>query len=192
MGFIDILVHASIFPIRFAPKIDIRKWPVLGWYLGISRPVWIDRSSPQKSADVVKQFRATMEHGIPMLVYPEGTSTSGKDGLLPFKSTPFEAVASEKQNFPILPILTFYRDGDDGQSVAWYGDMLLVPHFIRILGYKRVEADIYLLPVIIPEKRSRKELALHVHEVMEREYWRIKKERDYGAEHVADNETVMV
>lgn len=29
-GYLDILTHAAIFPIRFAPKMEMRKWPVLG------------------------------------------------------------------------------------------------------------------------------------------------------------------
>lgn len=173
MGYLDILVHASIFPIRFTPKSEIRNWPGLGWYLGISRPIWIDRSSRQKSIDVIKQFQDTMKHGIPLLVYPEGTSTDGESGIRTFKSSPFEAVA--ESDYPILPIVTCYKRMQDGVTTAWFGDMTLLPHLWRILGYKSIDVEVHLLPQIKGEGRSRKELAEHVHSLMNKEYWNIKK-----------------
>jgi 1-acyl-sn-glycerol-3-phosphate acyltransferase len=172
MGYLDILVHAAIFPIRFTPKIDIRNWPGLGWYLGISRPIWIDRSSRQKSIDVLKQFQDTMKHGIPLLVYPEGTSTDGEGGIRTFKSTPFEVIA--ESDYPILPIITYYRRTEDGQQAAWFGDMTLLPHLWRILGYKSINVEVHILPQIKGEGRPRKDLAEYVHNLMEKEYWNIK------------------
>jgi len=176
-GYLDIFSHASVFPIRFAPKSDIRSWPLLGWYLGISRPIWVNRTSRQKSSDLLHQFCETMEHHIPLIIYPEGTSTDGKHGILPFKSTPFEAIATT--NLPLLPIITVYDDPPDGRSLAWFGKDALVPHIVRVFGYPEIRVNIYVLPVIYPEGRSRKELAAHVHEVMERRYWEIMAERGF-------------
>jgi 1-acyl-sn-glycerol-3-phosphate acyltransferase len=179
MGYLDILVHGSIFPIRFTPKIDIRYWPILGWYLGISRPLWIDRSSKQKSIDAFEQILATMKHGIPLLVYPEGTSTDGENGIKTFKSTPFEAVAAS--DFPILPVVTYYEPMEDGLPVAWFGDMTLMPHLWRILGYKSINVEVHILPQVKCEGRSRKELAAYVHDLMEKEYWNIKQRQQEKA-----------
>lgn len=173
MGYLDILVHASVFPIRFTPKADIRKWPFLGWYLGISRPIWIDRGSKHKSAEVLDQFLNTMKHGIPLLVYPEGTSTDGENGVLPFKSATFGAV--EGCDYPIIPVVTCYDRLEDGQTTAWFGDMTLLPHLWRILGYKSINAEVHILTPVKVEGRSRKELAGQVHDLIEKEYWLIKK-----------------
>ena len=46
-GYLDIVAHASIFRIRFAPKKEIRSWPFLGFMISLNRPVWIDRKSRQ-------------------------------------------------------------------------------------------------------------------------------------------------
>jgi 1-acyl-sn-glycerol-3-phosphate acyltransferase len=173
MGYLDILVHGAIFPIRFTPKIDIKNWPILGWYLGISRPLWIDRRSKQKSIDAFEQIMDTMKHGIPLLVYPEGTSTDGENGILTFKSTPFQAIA--ESDYPLLPIITYYEPMEDGLPVAWFGDMTLMPHLWRILGYKSINVEVHILHPIKAEGRSRKELAEYVHNLLEKEYWNIKK-----------------
>lgn len=172
VGLLDIPIHASIFPIRFAARGDLRHWPLFGWYLRVSRSVWIDRSSTQKSLQVAEQFKQTMEHDIPLLVYPEGTSSSGNEGLLPFKSTPFEAAIDG--NFPILPVLSFFREVDNDRIVAWYGDMSLLPHCLRLIGYRCIEVDIHILPIIYPKNRTRKAIAKATHELMEAEYWKIK------------------
>ena len=80
LGYLDILAHGSVFNLRFAPKAEIRKWPFFGWLTALGCPVWIDRRNPRMSACYAEEFKATMEHGISMLVYPEGTSTDGKHG----------------------------------------------------------------------------------------------------------------
>lgn len=174
LGYLDIVAHASVFRIRFAPKKEIRSWPLLGFMISLNRPVWIDRKSRQKSKEAADEMAATMQNGVAMLVYPEGTSTDGEHGLLPFKSTPFEAAA--ELALPIQPTLLFYEGvPKQTEPLAWYGDQELLPHVWRILGLKEIKMRVYVLPVVYPEPgEDRKALALRVHDLMEREYWRVK------------------
>ena len=173
-GYLDILTHAAIFPIRFAPKMEMRKWPVLGPFVAQSRPIWINRTSRQKSKEAADEMIATLEHKINLLVYPAGTSTDGEHGLLPFKSTPFEAAV--EAGCRIQPLLTFFSSGDpNAYPLAWFGHAALFPHIWRILGLSHVKADVYILPVVEPVPgENRKELAARVHELMCAEYKRIK------------------
>ncbi len=171
-GYLDILVCASLFPIRFAPKKEIKSWPLLGWYLGISRPVWVDRKNPAGSKKVMEDFRDTMKHGIPLLVYPEGTSSDGVTALLPFKSTPFEAVC--ETGYPILPILIYYHTLDDGTRVGWHGTQKLMPNVWHMLEVPRIKADVYVLPQIKPQPgESRKDLSRKAYELMNTAYLEI-------------------
>lgn len=172
-GYIDILVHAGIWPIRFAAKNSIRHWPFIGWFVSFGHPIWIDRTSRVKSKIAAKELKDSMAHGLLLLVYPEGTSTSGIDGILPFKSTPFEAAA--EGNYWIQPSIIRYRDTPDGEAIAWYEDMLLLPHLWRILGYKKIYAEVTIMEPFRPEGRNRKELAKFTHEKMEEEYKKIFK-----------------
>ena len=174
MGYVDVFVHAAVFGLRFAPKIEMKSWPFIGFMTGLSRPVWIDRSSRQKSKISAEAMADTMRGGIPMIVYAEGTTTDGQHGLLPFKSTPFEAVA--EAGLPILPILTFYDPVKGGKfSMAWSGSDKLLPHVWRVLGLKESRAEVFVLEQVTPlPGEDRKELARRVHDLMEREYWRIK------------------
>lgn len=173
-GYLDIPVHASVFALRFAPKAEMRRWPFLGWLVGLNRPIWIDRSSRQKSRLVADEIAATLSNHISMVVYPEGTSTDGKHGLLPFKSTPFEAAVAS--GAPIQPVLTFLRsEPETDKPLAWFGSARLMPHLWRVLGLRKLVADVYLLKVVTPERdEARKELAERVWQSMNEEYWRIR------------------
>ena len=164
-GYIDILVSASVFALRFAPKVQIRSWPFLGWFVSMNFPIWIDRESRAKSAEVATELEWTLQEKLSMLVYPEGTSTDGS-GLLPFKSTPFEPVV--KLQLPVLPILIRYVETPDRYPLAWYGDFSFLPHVGCLIGRKRIDATMEILPAVRPEPgESRKELANRIHAIMD-------------------------
>lgn len=171
-GYLDILIEAAAFPIRFMPKKDIQKWPFLGWYLGLSMPIWVNRKSKQQSLEVMKACRDTLLNGINVLIYPEGTTTDGKSGILPFKSTAFEAVCHH--DIPILPVLVLYYPHQDGFQSQWFGDDRLIPHVWQIIGYRRTVIEIHILPKVRPQGENRKELAVRIHNLMEKTYNQLK------------------
>jgi len=111
-----------------------------------------------------------MKHGMYLVVYPEGTSSDGKKGILPFKSTPFAAAAEE--GALIFPAIIRYAEPAGEPSVCWYGDMTLLPHAWHLLQRRRIDAAVRFLEPVASAGRSRRELASHVHGVMEREYAR--------------------
>ncbi len=168
LGYIDIVVHGSLLPMRYSPKADISRWPILGWYIGLSRPIWIDREAKKAARKALRDFAKTMKRGMYMIVYPEGTSSNGKSGILPFRSTSFEAAITG--NLPIIPMLTSYKEAPGGPEICWYGDMKLLPHIWNVLKAPALEARIRFLDPVYPEGRSRKELASYVHGIMDREY----------------------
>jgi len=168
LSYVDIITHGSVFPLRYSPKTDIAKWPFIGWVVGLARPVWIDRKSRQSAKRIVRDFARTIEHGISVIIYPEGTSTDGKSGLLPFRSGPFQTAVDG--DLPVVPILTRYREAPGDPPVCWYGDMTLMPHMWKLLGVPRIEAELRILPPVAPEGRSRKEMASFMHGLMTREY----------------------
>ena len=171
LSYIDIITHGSVLPLRYSPKSDIKSWPVLGWYVGLSRPIWTSRISKRASKKTLRDFAKTVNKGMYLIVYPEGTSTDGKSGILPFKSTPFEAAITV--NAPIIPVLTHYKQRRGEKTICWYGDMTLLPHAWEILGFPSIEAELHFLKAILPEGKERKELTAYVHDLMAREYARL-------------------
>jgi len=164
LGYVDIVVHAAIFPLRFTPSTDVRKMPIVGTVTAMSNALFVDRTSVTSAKKTARNFIKTMRKGMFLIVYPEATSTDGKRGILPFKSTPFDA-ASEG-NMPVIPILTRYKEKPSQPEIPWYGDMTFFPHFWTLLGSRSIEAEVLFLSPIEPGEKSRKELAAYTHEVM--------------------------
>jgi lyso-ornithine lipid O-acyltransferase len=174
LSYVDIVVHASIFPLRFTPSTDVGKMPIVGTVTAMSNALFVDRTSATSAKKTARNFIKTMRKGLFLIVYPEATSTDGKRGILPFKSTPFDA-ASEG-NMPVIPILTRYKEKSSEPEIPWYGDMTFFPHFWTLLGSKSIEAEVLFLDPIEPGEKSRKELAAYTHEVMSKtwEEWNKK------------------
>lgn len=169
-SYLDIIVAGSAAPVRFMPKVEISRWPFLGSYLGTSRPLWVDRNSPVKAKKLIDDMLESIRENVPLIVYPEGTTGDGSK-LKPFKSTAFQAVIDG--GIAILPNLTVYRCSE--MNPAWYGDMTLLPHVWQILGLRRLDIDLYLLPPVFPEPgEDRKALADRVGRSMAEEYLKRK------------------
>lgn len=174
LGYLDILAHGSLFPIRFTPKAEIKKWFFLGPLVALGNPVWIDRRARIKSAHYAEIFRETMLNGVSLLVYPEGTSSDGKHGLLPFKSTVFAALPESGK---IVPMVIFYRETPaDSAPAAWFGDISFPAHVWGVLGLKEIKIDVFIMPEM--EKmpgEERKGLANRVRDAMQKEYYQHEK-----------------
>lgn len=169
LGYLDILAHASNFRLRFTPNDGIKHWFLVGQLVGLSFPVWIDRRNRRKAAEYAEIFKETMDNRVSLLVYPEGTTTDGKHGFLPFKSTVFANIPADR---PILPMVLFYRETpENGGSAAWFDDTAFPVHVWRVLALKEVRIDLYLLPVMFASAgEERKELASRIREAMIEEY----------------------
>jgi len=136
----------------------------------MSRPIWVNRSSRQASVRTMNEFLETLKLGMSVVVFPEGTSSDGKHGVLPLKSTPFESAVVG--GYMVNPVLIRYEEDNDG-TVCWYGDMTFLPHVWSVLGRRRICAHVHILPQISSVGLSRKDLAKKTHEMMNVEYTRI-------------------
>ena len=164
VSYLDIFVHASLFKVRFAPKIEMKRWPLVGVMTAFSNPVWIDRVHRSRSADSEREMREALLGVMPLLVYPEGTNSDGT-GLLPFKSTVFEAVL--QSGVGIRPMVSHYSPAPDGTQIPWVGHSGFLPHLLRVLGLKDIYCKVYIMDTVVPGACGRKELALQLHDSMQ-------------------------
>lgn len=168
-GVLDVLVLASVFRIRFAPKAEMRRWPLLGTMTQCNEPVWIDRSTPRKAKFSAEAMCKTMQSGQAMMVFPEGTTSNGKNGLLPFKSTAFQAALDSGSK--ILPVIIEYEEQYRTQ-IQWCGQTAFAKYLWGVLGLKKTCVTLYIMDTVTPrENEERKDLAARVYAIMD-EKWR--------------------
>lgn len=86
LTFIDILVHGALHPCVFVSKEEVRNIPLAGWMSMMAGTIYVARGrggSAGKAAEVMaKGFR----DGLPVVFFPEGTTGTGEETLLPFRS----------------------------------------------------------------------------------------------------------
>jgi 1-acyl-sn-glycerol-3-phosphate acyltransferase len=117
-----ILAHAPAAPIA---KAEVEGWPVIGpaaRALGVN---FVDRSSIPKRVRVLRRALATLEDGVNVLNFAEGTTTCGAR-LLPFHRGIFGAAILA--GVPVVPIALSYEDRD----LAWTDDATFLPHYWRL------------------------------------------------------------
>jgi 1-acyl-sn-glycerol-3-phosphate acyltransferase len=82
-------------------KRELRRIPLLGYVMELGGFIYVDRQARGSRREALERAVATLESGISLLVFPEGTRS--RDGrLLPFRPGPFSiAIESRK---PIVPV----------------------------------------------------------------------------------------
>ncbi len=65
----------------FISKKEIKKVPIINWWVSSINSVYIDRKSPRSSIEAILKGVQNIKDGIPMFIFPEGTrSKTGKLG----------------------------------------------------------------------------------------------------------------
>lgn len=169
-SYLDILVIGSILPSAFISKKEVASWPLLGLLAQFGGTIFIDRESKAASVKSFQEIKNRLNSGISVIVFPEGTTNNGVT-MRNFKSTFFKIPL--EANTPVLPISLMYSHidrelvtPDTIDTVAWHGDMELLPHLWNVLGRKRIDMRIHFNPVFNNSTKDRKELSLKAFETI--------------------------
>ena len=121
LSYLDILIHSAVMPCAFVSKMEINRWPYFGLAARAGGTLFIDRSSRASVAAVAAEMARRLQLPIPVLLFPEGTSTDGSH-VLPFFPSLFQpAVAG---GVPVTPAAVRYviRGGVPESELCWFGD----------------------------------------------------------------------
>ena len=140
LGYLDILVFGATLPCIFVSKAEVRSWPVFGLLVQFAGTIFLDRRSQSSAAEVTRQIGERLQGGLPILLFPEGTSTDGT-ALLRFHSSLLEAAI--RTSSPIAAAAVSYTAADTKErDLCYYGDDTFLPHLLRTLGRREVFASV--------------------------------------------------
>lgn len=77
----DTAVYASIVSCSMVAKAEVARWPVFGMMARASGALFVDRSSRSSAVLVTQQVAERLNGALPVLFFPEGTSTDGSEVL---------------------------------------------------------------------------------------------------------------
>src|SRR5262245_3069572 len=161
LGYLDVLVLASLAPCVFVSKSEVKHWPVFGWFARLAGTVFVHRARRRETAQTVDQIEAVLHTGVLVVLFPEGTS-SGGERVLPFKSSFFEPATRQGHTLTAGLIAYELVDGDASEEVCYWKDMTLVPHLVNLLSKRAISASVAFTE-LRHGSRNRKELARQLH-----------------------------
>lgn len=179
VSYLDIAILTSVRPFLFITSNEMKNTPFLGQLTQLGGSLYTDRKKFTGIKGEIKSFATFLQDGFNVVLFPEATSTDGKE-LRSFKKSLLQ-VAIEAET-PILPICIKYVSCD-GQPISdknrdnlyWYGDMGFLSHFLRLLKTKNTQIEITILnKVAVTAQSDRKALNDDVFEQISSKYYSYK------------------
>jgi 1-acyl-sn-glycerol-3-phosphate acyltransferase len=176
LTYLDILVHAAAAPCVFVSKREVGRWPAFGFFARCGGTIFVDRQSRASANQVVRQIAAVLATGVPVLLFPEGTSTDG-GSVLRFHPTLLEPAV--QQGAEITPAAIGYRArGVAERELCWFDAAPFLPHLLRTMTCEGIVAEVEFYPEG-GAYSDRKTAALELHDKVQA--MRTRMARDAGA-----------
>ena len=158
VSWLDIFVLNAIYPARFVAKAEVRNWPLVGWLCKRSNTIFIERAMRQDAASINRQISLLLEQGVCVGLFPEGTTTDGKQ-VGHFQSALIQPAIDA--GAMLCPIALRYQHENRKQSnaVAFTGDMTLFQSIWRILRSPHFDALLAFTPALATAGENRRVLA---------------------------------
>lgn len=161
LSYLDVLVLAAEGPAVFVAKSDVRDWPVIGKLLENAGTILARRGRRMTANETVRQIREVLAAGVPVILFPEGTSTDGSS-ILPFKPTLLQTALDA--GAPVTPAAISYRttDGNTADDICYWGDDVFFSHLVKLTGLAMIEAQLLIGTAReLPEQRKLAASQLH-------------------------------
>lgn len=143
LSYLDILTYGAACDGVFVSKEEVRHWPLIGPITRWAGSIYIDRRRRGALTAVNTAVTSALQQNLPVVFFPEGTSSDGTS-VLRFHPGLFQAAV--ENNAPIWPVAIAYRINGSTEGVAekvcYWGTMTFAPHLLRFLRLRGVSAEL--------------------------------------------------
>jgi 1-acyl-sn-glycerol-3-phosphate acyltransferase len=122
-------------------KAEVLRWPIVGLAGELIGTIYVHRDQKESRHQAVNAIQQALTEGISIIVFPEGTTTQGRE-TLPFRPRSFQAAAIA--GVPVQPVAFMYAD----PRVAFIGDDTFIPHFFKLFSRKKIYCKIAFGPLL--------------------------------------------
>ena len=145
LSYFDIAALSAAVPSAFVARADVTGWPLFGPMSRWGGAIYVDRSSLASAGAAAEEIRTRLALSIPVVLFPEATSSDGSE-VLRFRSRLFCPAAEVEAPITAAAVSYAFEDGPQG-SVAerescFYGEDELVRHVWKVLELPRFAAYI--------------------------------------------------
>ncbi len=156
LSYLDIVVLSAAMPCFFVAKVEIGGWPFFGRAARSGGTIFIDRGNLKSAQSVARQIaeRLKLPISVPVLLFPEGTSTDGSE-VLRFHSRLIDPAVSSGVPITAVAIRYIVHDGTPERELCWFGDQKFVHHLWKVLGVSGFEAELQFgAPRVYTDRRA--------------------------------------
>ena len=165
LGYLDIIAFAALHRCVFVSKLEIKSWPFLGWMTTMAGTVYVDRGHGGSAARAKSRMQAASDAGLPVVFFPEGTTSNGEtvlkfhSGLLAQAMQDGGAVTAAYVRYRLTeengPGITVAND------VCYWGDVSMLKHIFVLLGLRGIEVEVSFAdaPIKFSEGVARRKMA---------------------------------
>jgi lyso-ornithine lipid O-acyltransferase len=154
LSYLDILILSSAMPCFFVAKAEIDKWPYFGRAARTGGTLFIDRSSLASADKVASQITERLALPVPILFFPEGTSTDGAS-VHRFHTWLFEPAARAGAPVTAASVRYVLADGLQERDLCWFGDAPFLPHLWKTLAASGFNAEVkFGEATVYPNRRT--------------------------------------
>lgn len=160
----DIPLLGMLLPLSFLSKAEVRHWPVAGWLAEKAGTLFIRRGGGD-SQRLREQISAQLGDARPLLIFPEGTTTDGRQ-LRTFHGRLLAGAID--QGVAVQPVaIEYLRNGEADLVAPFIGDDDLVSHLMRLFAEPQGEVCIHLLQPISSVDKERAALAFQAQQAIQ-------------------------
>jgi 1-acyl-sn-glycerol-3-phosphate acyltransferase len=145
LGYLDIIVFAALHPCVFVSKAEVAGYPVVGWMTTMAGTVYVARGHGGSALKARVELEAVLHDGLPVVFFPEGTTSNGK-GMLKFHTGLLAQVRATGGTVTAAHMCYRLGEGNGDATVSddvcYWGDVVLWRHIFRLLGLRGIRAEV--------------------------------------------------
>lgn len=141
LSYLDVLILSAAMPSFFVAKMEISGWPFFGRATGAGGTIFLDRSSLSSAMSVADMMTERLKLPVPLLLFPEGTSTDGSQ-VLRFHSRLIDPATTARAPITCAAVRYVVEDGTPEIELCWYGDESFATHLVKVLGIAGFSAKV--------------------------------------------------
>jgi 1-acyl-sn-glycerol-3-phosphate acyltransferase len=154
LSYLDIAILSAVMPCFFVSKVEIDRWPFFGKAARTGGTIFVDRSRRASTASVARQIAERLALPVPVLVFPEGTSSDGAT-VLRFHSALFEPAIAAGAPVTAAAVRYVFEGGQEERDLCWYDDTHFLSHIWKALGTAGFFAAVtFGEPKVYPDRRT--------------------------------------
>lgn len=140
LSHLDILLYAALMPCIFVAKSEVLSWPMFGILARCGGTVFVERNRKHGIEQPAAAIASALTSDIPVVLFPEGTSTDGRT-VLPFHTAFLQPAIATRT--PLVPAAIGYSAADASEAdLCYYGEITFFPHLLSVLGRSWVQGAI--------------------------------------------------